>query len=257
MNAADVTENATDKERSNVSADSSKASPRQMSPALKIAVDATDKERNNVSTSGVIAMSRQISTFFKAPTVMMDRGNVSDGVTAIPRQISSVLDRSNVSAGAIALPRQISSVLETAQNAIREATRTALNLFQHAISDANAESAHISTATSNQRSIDASNYVATTNMQKKRRNSNSQKEKERKRNKVALEAEKMRRAGIEGMLSTTHVMISSGATSKKVRSVVGEAITDVISKQGNMRKERKKERAWIKRTINTTKVRSN
>lgn len=240
MDTADETENATNKERSNVSADGFKASPRQMSPALEVAIDVTDEERNNASANGVTALSRQIHTFLKAATVVMDRSNVSVGATAPPRQMPSVLDRSNVSAGAIALPRQMSSVLEAAQSAIRKVAETARSLLQNAVPDSTIDSTHISTVTSNSDSIGASISATTTNTQKKkRRKKNSQKEK-RKRKKLSLEAQEMRRVGVEGMLSTTHVMISNGATSKKVRSVVGEAIADVSGKQGTMQKEKKK-----------------
>ena len=151
----------------------------------------------------------------------------------------------------------MSSVLEAAQSAIRKVTETARSLLQHAVPDSTIDSTHISTVTSNSDSIGTSIAATTTNAQKKkRRKKNSQKEK-RKRKKLSLEAKEMRRVGIEGMLSTTHVMISNGATSKKVRSVVGEAIADVNSKQGTMQKEKKKERAWMKRTTNTMKASSN
>ena len=74
-----------------------------------------------------------------------------------------------------------------------------------------------------------------------------------KRPRVAKRMMLSRRA-VDGMLSTTHVMLAKGATSQITRCVVGQAAKDATDKKGFMQKEWKKENARRKRLANATKV---
>ena len=65
--------------------------------------------------------------------------------------------------------------------------------------------------------------------------------------------DKLRKIGIDGMLATAHVMVAKKPTSEKVRSIVGEAMMELSSRKGNLKKALRKDRG-IRKKLPSTKV---
>ena len=76
----------------------------------------------------------------------------------------------------------------------------------------------------------------------------------RKKYRDAKMAKGMRKAGIKGMLATTHLMVAKKPTSEKVRCVLGEAMMEVSSRKGNMKKAYRRKKALQKNLTGAVKV---